>query len=109
MTFLHGTRQRARKRPAGGQPCSGNYCRRFRSNTPIGTSETELWPISRLTNIIGEEVVVDALGEERYAHYCETGLDDYEADFFAVKLARITPIEVWPGWIEAGLDDFDDQ
>lgn len=37
-------------------------------------------------------------------YYRQHGLTDQESDRLAVSLGDL-PYEVWPGWLEAGLDD----
>lgn len=42
--------------------------------------------------------------EDEITEMKERGLDDETADSVAVKLLGLMPYQIWPGWLEAGLD-----
>ena len=101
MTAKHGSRTRYQ------QGCRCVAC--SRSNYRRDDRPADLrWPIRYITKRYDAELVQDHLklldDPQTVAWYREHGLSDSDADKLAISFGE-HPMMIWPGWIEAGLDE----
>lgn len=81
-----------------------------RSNYRREDRPTDLrWPLRFLTDRHDPELVMDTIHQvlkdpQDLKFYRENGLGDFDADEVATRLGD-HPMMIWPGWIEAGLDN----
>lgn len=92
----HGTRNRYRN---VGCRCVG--C--TRGPHGAGVPEELKWPFRWLDRKAGSERIAAWFTPEQIATWKVEGLGDFEADEAAIVLGYL-PNEVWPGYMEAGLD-----
>lgn len=75
-------------------------CTRGASNGTIPDVLT--WPFRWLDRAAGAQVA-DWFSEEQIADWKKNGLEDFEADEVCIRLG-LMPHDVFPGYLEAGLD-----
>lgn len=92
----HGSRRRYRV-----TGCRCVACTRGASNGEMPEKLT--WPFRWLDRAAGEQVA-EWFEPEQIAEWKEHGLDDYEADRVCITLG-LMPHGVFPGYLEAGLDN----
>jgi hypothetical protein len=67
------------------------------------------WPLRFIVAKHDRDLIQDHVNKrltdpQPLRYYRRHGLTDQEADWLAVSLGDL-PYEIWPGWIEAGLDN----
>jgi hypothetical protein len=92
----HGTRQRYRNI---GCRCVG--C--IRGPHGIDLPEVLTWPYKKMVERFGHDYLNEWFSAEQIEHWKLNGMGDYEADEACVKLGEL-PHDVFPGFLEAGLD-----
>lgn len=92
----HGTRKRYRV-----VGCHCVACTRG----PVGVDIPDklTWPYRFLVRKAGADYIQQWYSPEQIEHWKLNGLGDYEADTVCIKLGLL-PHEVFPGYLEAGLD-----
>lgn len=92
----HGTRQRYRSVGCKCVACT-------RGPHGIDIPEKLTWPYRLLIKRVGADRVEGWYTAEQIEHWKLHGLGDYEADAVCIKLGFF-PHEVFPGYLEAGVD-----
>lgn len=100
-TAKHGSRTRY------SQGCRCVACSRSNYRREDRPSDLR-WPIRYLLKRFNDELVEDYLKvldePQEVSWYREHGLSDFDADKLSCALGE-HPMMIWPGWIEAGLED----
>lgn len=91
----HGSRKRYRNSGCRCVACTKG------PNTPNPPTELR-WPYRWLDKFMGTQIEA-WYSEEQIEQWKRAGLDDFEADEVCVKLG-VLPYEVFPGYLDAGLD-----
>lgn len=93
----HGSRQRYRNTGCRCVACT-------RGPHGIGIPEQLTWPYRWLKVVAGHEQISAWYTAEQIDNWKLHGLGDYEADEVCIKLG-LMPFDVFPGYMEAGLDN----
>lgn len=91
----HGTRKRYRNIGCRCVACT-------RGPHGSGIPDELRWPFRWLDKAAGTQVQ-DWFDPEQIAAWKENGIEDFEADEACIKLG-LMPFDVFPGYLEAGLD-----
>lgn len=87
--------------------CRCTWCSAWAGHRPIPVDDGVRWPFHHVRKHRGD--LAHWYTDDEIEDMRKRGLDDETADTVAVKILGLMPYQIWPGWLEAGFDNVEDE